>query len=134
MARVLTDTSAIYALLDKSDGNHAQAVALLKKMRLDAQSPLLTNFVVAESYGLLLFRLGASTARRWLFGNRWPIEPVTAEDESLAREILRTYDDKSFSYVDATSFAVMKRLKLSQALAFDAHFSQHGFELLRTRR
>jgi predicted nucleic acid-binding protein len=131
MARVLADTSAIYALLDKSDGNHARSVALLKKMRLGGQMPLLTNFVVAETYGLLVSRLGSSIARRWLFGNRWPIERVTPEDETAAHDILREYEDKDFSHVDATSFSVMKRLKMSRVLAFDRHFTQYGFELLR---
>ena len=131
MARILADTSANYALLDRSDRNHARAVALARLMRRRHVTPLLTNFIVAETHGLMVSRLGAGLARRWLFGNVWPIERVTTDDEARARDILRRYDDKSFSYVDATSFSVMERLGIRQAFAFDPHFEQYGLELLR---
>jgi len=70
-------------------------------------------------------------ARRWLFANVWPIERITNDDEARAQDILRPYDDKSFSYVDATSLSVMERLGIRQAFAFDPHFEQYGLELLR---
>jgi predicted nucleic acid-binding protein len=59
----------------------------------------------------------------------WPIERVTAEDEVRARDVLRRYEDKDFSYVDATSFAVMERLRIREAFAFDPHFVQYGLRL-----
>lgn len=131
MARILADTSANYALLDRSDRNHAQAVALARLMRRRHLTPLLTNFIVGETHGLVLSRLGAALARRWLFGNVWPIERITADDEARARDVLRRYDDKNFSYVDATSFIVMERLGIKQAFTFDPHFEQFGLERLR---
>jgi predicted nucleic acid-binding protein len=131
VARILADTSANYALLDRSDRNHARAVSLARLMRRRRLTPLLTNFVVGETHGLVLSRLGAGLARRWLFGNVWPIERITADDEVRARDILRRYDDKSFSYVDATSFSLMERLGVRQAFSFDPHFEQYGLELFR---
>ena len=131
MARILADTSANYALLDRSDRNHARAVSLARLMRRRRLTPLLTNFIVGETHGLVLSRLGSGLARRWLFGNVWPIERITADDEVRARDILRRYDDKSFSYVDATSFSLMERLGIRQAFSFDPHFEQYGLELLR---
>jgi predicted nucleic acid-binding protein len=92
--------------------------------------PLITNFIVAECHALMLRRLGAHVARQWLFGNTWRIEPVHIADELKARDILRAYTDKSFSYTDATSFAVMERLRIRRAFAFDKHFEQYGFELV----
>ena len=131
MARILADTSATYALLDRSDRNHARAVSLARLMRRRRLTPLLTNFIVGETHGLVLSRLGSGLARRWLFGNVWPIERITADDEIRARDILRRYDDKSFSYVDATSFSLMERLGIRQAFSFDPHFEQYGLELFR---
>ena len=130
-ARILADTSANYALLDRSDRNHARAVSLARLMRRRRLTPLLTNFIVGETHGLVLSRLGSGLARRWLFGNVWPIERITADDEVRARDILRRYDDKSFSYVDATSFSLMERLGIRQAFSFDPHFEQYGLELFR---
>ena len=129
MARVLVDTSAVYALLDRSDANHQSARAILQALKKRRAEPLLTNFLVAESHALILARLGADTARRWLFGNVWAVEPVTEGDEAKARQILARYVDKTFSYTDATSFAVMERRSLRTAFAFDPHFRQYGFQL-----
>ncbi|MCL4849634.1 MAG: PIN domain-containing protein [Acidobacteria bacterium] len=130
MAHVLVDTSAVYALVDRSDANHATARAALTTLRKRRAEPLLTNFIVAESHALLLARLGGSIARTWLLSNAWPIERVTEEDEARARAIIARYSDKTYSYTDATSFAVMERRVLKVAFAFDPHFRLHGFQLL----
>jgi predicted nucleic acid-binding protein len=126
MARVLVDASALYALIDRDDANHAAARAGLGRLRKRRDEPLLTNFVVAESHALLLARLGPEVARRWLSSTVWPVERVTQEDEETAREIVLGHADKRYSYTDATSFAVIRRLRLRAALAFDRHFRQFG--------
>lgn len=130
MAQALVDTSAVYALLDRDDGNHRKAVTILRSLPRRGLTPVLSNFVVAESHALILARLGAPVARDWLLKQIWPIEPVTANDERKAREIIERYQDKSFSYTDATSFALMERLGLKNAFAFDSHFRQYGLKLL----
>ncbi len=130
MARVLVDTSAVYALLDRSDAYHEAAKDSLEGFKKLRTEPLLTNFIVAECHALALARLGATLARSWLLANVWAIERVTDNDETQAREIIRKYLDKSFSYTDATSFAVMERLGLRTAFAFDPHFRQYGFRVI----
>jgi predicted nucleic acid-binding protein len=130
VARVLIDTSAIFALVDRNDANHAAARAGLAVLQKRRAEPLLTNFIVAESHALLLARLGGTIARRWLLENAWAVERVMEEDEARARAIIARYADKTYSYTDATSFAVMERRGLKLAFAFDPHFRQHGFQLV----
>ncbi|MBI2997286.1 MAG: PIN domain-containing protein [Deltaproteobacteria bacterium] len=130
MAQLLVDTSAVYALIDPDDTYHRKAVTLLRSVPRRGLTPLLTNFIMAESHALLLSRLGAEIARDWLLRQIWPVERITPEDEEKAREIIRRYSDKSFSYTDATSFAVMERLGIKEAFAFDPHFRQYGLKLL----
>lgn len=127
MARILADTSAVYALIDREDHHHRKAVAILRSFPRKGLMPLLSNFIVAETHALLLSHLGAETARRWLLTQVWPIEPVTLDDEQRAREIIRKFTDKTFSYTDATSFAVMERLAIKAVFGFDPHFEQYGF-------
>jgi predicted nucleic acid-binding protein len=45
-------------------------------------------------------------------------------------EILLGQEDKDYSYVDATSFAVMERLGIETAFTFDRHFEQYGWKRL----
>ena len=130
MAQVLVDTSAVYALVDRDDAFHRKAVPILRSMPGRGLTPLLTNFIVAESHALILSRLGAAMARRWLLGQVWEIEAVQARDEEVAKDIIRKYTDKSFSYTDATSFAVMARTGIRVAFGCDPHFQQYGFKLL----
>lgn len=130
MARILVDTSAVYALVDRSDRWHSTAKAALESLRSARSEPLLTNFILAECHALLLARLGAPLARNWLLGNVWAVQRVTADDEGEAISIISQYSDKTFSYADATSFAVMERLRIRRAFAFDPHFRQYGFQVV----
>jgi predicted nucleic acid-binding protein len=130
MAQTLVDTSAVYALMDRDDANHRKAVAVLRSLPRRGLTPLLSNFIVAECHALLLSRLGSQIARDWLLKQIWPIEPIIGADEKRAREIIQRYEDKSFSYTDAASFALMERLGLKDAFAFDVHFRQYGLKLL----
>ena len=46
--------------------------------------------------------------------------------ENAAFGIFKRFVDKSFTFTDCTSFALMKSLKIRQAFAFDKHFAQYG--------
>ena len=120
----------MFALLDRGDANHRLARDTLEQLKRRRTEPFLTNFIVAESHALMLTRLGADTARRWLLSNVWPVERVREEDESKAATIVGQYVDKAFSYTDATSFALMERLGLRTAFAFGPHFHQYGFQVV----
>lgn len=74
-------------------------------------------------------RGGADLARNWLLDNDIPVQRITEADETRTREILFQYRDKDFSCVDASSFAVMKRLGLETAFTFDRHFRQYGWHI-----
>ena len=50
--------------------------------------------------------------------------------EVTVEEILRNYQDQSFSYTDAVSFAVMKQYEISEAFSFDQHFRTSGFTMI----
>ncbi|GMR23347.1 MAG: PIN domain-containing protein [Acidobacteriota bacterium] len=130
MARILVDTSAVFALVDRSDQWHSAARAELDGLKKARSEPLLTNFIVAECHALVLARLGAPLARKWLVDNVWPVQRVTVDDEAKAISIISQYTDKTFSYADATSFAVMERLGIRKAFAFDPHFRQYGFQVI----
>jgi predicted nucleic acid-binding protein len=47
-----------------------------------------------------------------------------------AWDIFDNFQDKNFSFIDCSSFAVMKELNIQKAFAFDRHFEQFGFEII----
>ena len=52
------------------------------------------------------------------------------EWEEQAERLLEQHDDRPSSYVDATSFVAMRRLRINEALAFDRDFLVAGFVLV----
>ncbi|MGE5577578.1 MAG: type II toxin-antitoxin system VapC family toxin [Syntrophothermus sp.] len=130
---VLWDTSGVVAFLRADDPHHAEAAACVKRLEGVGGRLMITNFIVSEVYALLLSRASPHIARRWLRENPLIPQRVTETDEARARAILFSYTDKDFSYVDATSFAVMERLGIDTAFTFDLHFKQYGWKQLTSR-
>jgi predicted nucleic acid-binding protein len=59
------------------------------------------------------------------------VESVSHELEAQALRWLRRHDERKYSFVDATSFALMRSLRIKAALAFDGDFAAAGFVELR---
>jgi uncharacterized protein len=131
--RVFVDTSAYFALLDSRDARHTTAQAISTRLIRDSWRLHTTNYVIAEAHALILARLGRTLAAAFLKeidrSNELLVR-VSEVDEQRAREIIYQYDDKEFSLTDATSFAVMERLHIPFAFAFDHHFTQFGVALI----
>jgi predicted nucleic acid-binding protein len=62
---------------------------------------------------------------------RLQIVTVTPEIEGQALAWLRRHGERRYSFVDATSFLLMRSLRIRDALAFDGDFSAAGFTELR---
>ena len=132
--RVFVDTSAFVALRNRDEREHAAARASFKTL-IDQRSDLFTsNFVVAETYTALLVRLGRSEAVTWgrSVRNSQSIEVVRVDErtEDAAWQILESHDDKLWSYVHATSFALIEQEGTLDAFAFDQHFRQRGLRVV----
>ncbi len=126
---VFLDTSAIYALADRDDPNHPDAVRRFDGV-LKASVPLLVhNYVILESTALLQRRLGWKAVRRFLtevdsFQIRWVDE--TLHRAARARFVSRR---RRVSLVDEVSFLVMREAQVRHVLAFDEDFAKEGFLL-----
>ena len=94
-----------------------------------------TNHVRGETWTFLRRRAGHGAAVAFVDGlHRSPrvrVLMVTEEAEADALRWLRRHDERGFSFVDATSFAVSRTLRIREVLAFDGDFSAVGFRELR---
>ena len=96
---------------------------------------LTTNHICGETWTFLRRRSGHASAVGFLDAmERSPrvvVFRVTEELERKAFRWLREHDEREYSFVDATSFAVMRAERVREALAFDGDFSAAGFVELR---
>jgi len=131
---LFVDTSGWYALADTRDGGHRAAARRFRRATGDRRRIVTTNYVVGESYTLIMGRLGPPTAQAFLGRVRSSLilqrVHVVDEWEDEAERLLVQYHDQRFSYVDATSFVTMRRLGIREALAFDTDFLIAGFTLV----
>ena len=130
---IFVDSSYWIAQHHVRDRRHAEALSLAAE---HGHGRLVTSSaVIGESWTFFRRRTGYRVAMSWLDrvlaapGIR--IERVDEELEAEAWAWLRVHDERPYSFVDATSFALMRKLRLTDVLAFDGDFAAAGFNELR---
>jgi uncharacterized protein len=121
---LFVDTSAFSALADADDRNHAAARGVFAR-RAEAGEACTSDYVFVETWCLVRARLGRDAALRYWDAMRTGLVRVlgvSSDDLRRARAIVATWPDQDFSLIDATSFALMERHGIDEALALDAHF------------
>jgi len=126
---IFVDTGAWFARYVADDVDHALAVAWFSS---------LPDRLITTDYRLCRRRtLNAAQGawsreyricrRRNTFGEQvCPLEYVQSGDIEKAWAIFSQHCDKGWSFTDCTSLAVMQKLNISTACAFDIHFRQFG--------
>ena len=129
--RVFVDTGAWFAVQTVDDTHHRVAAKALRSLIERGAMLVTTNQVIGETYTLLRVVTGYRPASRFLehleTTKRLERVFVSVELEHRAVILLDRFADHDFSFVDATSFAVMQARRLRHAFAFDAHFATAGF-------
>jgi len=122
------DTSFWVALRYARDRRHSDAREVWEQ---NSGALLTTTLVVGESWTFFGRRSGHTHARSFLDSViRSPSLTIRHLEEDLEQEAfrwLRRRDEREYSFVDATSFALMRRLRIREALAFDGDFAAAGF-------
>lgn len=129
---VYVDSGAWIALVSRRDRWHREADRLLREGIQRRLALLTSNLVLGEVQRHVLRRMGIEAAYRAL--DRIPrieqvsVEFTTRDHHDKAMEWLRRFRDQDFTYVDATSFAVMEARGIGRVIGFDHHFQIAGFE------
>jgi len=129
---VWVDTSGIYAVLDRDDTNHERARIAWQNLIEKDTALVTTNYVLVETFALIQRRLGLAALRTFC-ADCLPLvhtHSVEGEDHVAALAAVMAANERALSFVDTTSFQVMRRLGVREAFAFDGHFATHGFELV----
>ena len=128
---VFVDTGPWIALSDPRDQWHSLAVRTMERVRQERYSLVTSNLVLIETYSGLVGRIQRKAIvrlRSTVLGSA-SIQVVRIDEatEDFAWRLFMRYDDKTVSFVDCTSFAVMEQLAITTAFTFDRHFRQVGF-------
>lgn len=116
------DTSIWYAAANERDANSDLARALLAEHEA---SLVTSDHVLVELWNLVRVRVHHHAANQTVSSiqsSRTRIECTAESDLAVADAILSRFADQGFSLADRTSWALMERLGISDALSLDEHY------------
>ena len=129
----LIDTSAFYAILDRDDANHLPARTIWFRL-LDTSEPMFThNYILLESFAILQNRLGMDAVRTFL-GDMLPLLTVAWVEREIHSRAISAFlagARRRLSLTDCVSFEILRDAVSRSVFAFDPHFSEQGFLLLK---
>ena len=129
---IYVDTSAFYALLDRSDQFHARAKDVWPALLEDGINLVTTNYVVFETVTVLQYRIGFEAASLWykdvlgVLSVHW----VDEDTHRLAGELWMNLGRRRYSLVDCVSIITMNQNRIEKAFCFKETYAAQGFDLL----
>lgn len=127
---ILVDTSAFYALLDRSDQWQGLATEGLHTLAKQRRRLRTTSLILAETHTLALCRLGFPVAQRWLEALEGiGIICLESRHAPVVTRLPRKTAGQGYSFADAFSFIAMEESRIGAAFTFDRHFGLYGVDV-----
>ena len=132
MNELLVDTSGWANLIDISQPYHDLAVQIYHDRRSQKYKIITTNYIICELVALLSSPLRIPKNKAIAFIQSLKKSPylqiihINEMIDSQAWDLLTQREDKNWSLVDCSSFIIMKKHRINEALTNDHHFEQAG--------
>ncbi|MBU4313975.1 MAG: PIN domain-containing protein [Actinobacteria bacterium] len=129
---IFIDTSAFFAILDSGDEFHKESKDTFLRLIGDKEIFHSSNYITIETIVLVQNRLGLDAVRAFQ-DDIVPIINIHWIDErihNIAVSSLLIARRKNISFIDYTSFELMRLLGLKKVFTFDKHFEEQSFKLL----
>ena len=136
---VFVDTSGWAYLVDRNAELHHPVHAIYQQMMAQRRLLVTTNYIIAELVALLTSRSRIPRQQIVLFIDALKTTPhvevihIDLDLDAASWTLLKAHADKEWSLVDASSFVVMSKHGMTEALTTDHHFTQAGFVRLPAR-
>ena len=131
LTRIFIDTLFVIALINRRDQYHQQALDLAAQF--EGHPSLVTDAVLLE-IGNALARSSKQEAveiiEQFFAAEEVEVVYLTSRLFTQGFTLYRSHQDEAWGLVDCISFIVMREAGVNQALTFDQHFVQAGFQAL----
>lgn len=135
MRTLFVDTSAFLAVSNRGDRHHQAAAEFFESIMNGKVFTRIvtTDYIVDETVTRLRFVVGHEAALKWLKDIQTSaiLEILKVDERTFGKavKLFEKYSDKTLSFTDCTSFALMEEKKIRSAFTFDADFEKVGFKV-----
>lgn len=133
--KVFFDTWGWVSLAHKNDSHHKNVSSFFRNFITHNGIPVTTDLILAETITILRARTNIDGCHIFIDTLLTSADEggillarITKERWEKAWKLCKKYHDKPYiSFVDFTSFVVMKELNIREVLSGDSHFEEVGF-------
>jgi len=129
--RIVIDTLFVVALINRRDQYHQQALDLVEQF--EGHPLLVTDAVLLEignAWARGYKQEAVAIIEQFLAAEEVEVVHLTPRLFAQGFTLYKSHQDKAWGFVDCVSFIVMREAGVHQALTFDQHFVQAGFQAL----
>jgi predicted nucleic acid-binding protein len=129
---IYVDSSAFYALMDRSDMYHLSAKSLWPHLLDDGIGLQTSNYVVSETISLIQHRLGYDAASIWYKDVLGVLDVIWVDQDTHRRayELWMNLGRQQHSLVDCISYVIMYQNQIEKAFCFKRSYARQGFTLI----
>jgi predicted nucleic acid-binding protein len=131
LTRIFIDTLFVIALINRRDQYHQQALDLAAQF--EGHPLLVTDAVLLEIENALARSYkqeAVAIIEQFFAAEEVEVVHLTPHLFTQGFTLYKSHHDKAWGLVDCISFIVMREAGVTQALTFDQHFVQAGFQAL----
>jgi len=132
LEKIFVDTSAFYALIDRSDRHHHRASELWRALLDDNVTFITSNYVVWDTISLLQNRICFDAAAIWcqdilgIMDVFW----VGADVHQKAYDLWKNLRQKNLSLIDCVNFITIHQNEIEKVFCFKLCYKDQGFDVL----
>ncbi len=139
MEERFADTNYWFALFVPRDALHQRAITAASSVGSDTRIVTSDLVVIEVLNSLSSENIELKSKAVAVFESLWSerniiVVPCSRELMKHSAELYLRSSDKSWSFVDCSSFVIMRERKIHSALTYDHHYEQAGFRALLRER
>lgn len=129
---IFIDTGAFFSALDHNDTFHKKSIKIWSLLN---ESHLITSeFILIETATLIRMRIGIKESITFINkiekNKEIEVIKINRDLSDNGWTYFKKFNDKTYSYVDCTSYSILKERNITKIFEFDEHFIQMGFSLI----